>query len=183
MAPRGQLAPANRFVPTLPRSCLRPMLPQPVTLRLTAPADLVWFYRFQRDPVANFLAAFTPRLPLDEAAYVAKYAAFLRAPTIHMQTILVAGTIVGSIAKFELAGTAELTYWLDRAYWGQGIATQALHTFLALEPTRPLRGRVASDNVGSQRVLEKNGFVRTDTASGFAPARQAEVVELIYHLS
>ena len=137
------------------------MLPRPVTLRPTAPADLVWFYRFQRDPVATYLAAFTPRVPLDEAAYVAKYAAFLRESTIHMQTILVADTIVGSIAKFELEGNAELTYWLDRAYWGQYIATRALHTFLALEPTRPLRGRVAGDNVGSQRVLEKMGSCKS----------------------
>ena len=122
-------------------------------------------------------------MPLDEAAYVAKYTAFLREPTIHMQTILVADTIIGSIAKFELDGQAELTYWLDRAYWGQGLATQALHTFLALEPARPLRGRVACDNVGSQRVLEKSGFVLIGTASGFAPARQAELVEFIYQLS
>ena len=96
---------------------------------------------------------------------------------------MLTSTIVGSIAKFELEGQAELTYWLDRAYWGQGLATQALHTFLTLEPTRPLRGRVACDNVGSQRVLEKNGFVHIGTASGFAPARQAELVEFIYQLS
>jgi ribosomal-protein-alanine N-acetyltransferase len=159
------------------------MLPRSVTLRPTDPADLGWFYRFQLDPVATYLAAFTPRVPLDEAAYVAKYEAFLREPTIHMQTILVAGTIVGSIAKFEVEGKAELTYWLDRAYWGQGLATQALRTFLALEPTRPLRGRVACDNIGSQRVLEKGGFVQIGTASGFAPARQAELVEFIYQLS
>jgi ribosomal-protein-alanine N-acetyltransferase len=159
------------------------MPPRPVTLRPTDLADLVCFYQFQLDPVATYLAAFTPRVPLDEATYVAKYSAFLQEPTIHMQTILAAGTIVGSIAKFELKGNAELTYWLDRAYWGEGIATQALLTFLALEPTRPLRGRVACDNVGSQRVLEKSGFVQIGTASGFAPARQAELVEFIYQLS
>jgi ribosomal-protein-alanine N-acetyltransferase len=144
---------------------------------------LVWFYRFQCDPIATYLAAFTPRVPLDQAAYVAKYTAFLREPTIHLQTILVAGTIVGSIAKFDVEGQAELTYWLDRAYWGQGLATRALHACLALEPTRPLRGRVAGDNVGPQRVLEKSGFVHSGTASGFAPARQAELVEFVYQLS
>lgn len=159
------------------------MLSRPVTLRPTDPADLGCFFRFQLDPVAAYLAAFTPREPLDEAAYVAKYSAFLQEPTINMQTILVAGTIVGSLAKFELEGNAELTYWLDRAYWGQGIATRSLHIFLALEPTRPLRGRVAWDNIGSQRVLEKSGFVQIGTASGFAPARQAELVEFIYQLT
>ncbi|TDN40287.1 N-acetyltransferase [Hymenobacter sp. UV11] len=155
----------------------------PVTLRPTHLADLAWFFQFQLDPVAAYLAAFTPPQPLDEAAYVAKYSAFLRDPTIHMQTILLAGTLVGSIAKFEVAGEAGLTYWLDRAYWGQGVATSALRQFLRLEPTRPLVARVAWDNVGSQHVLAQNGFVQIGTDTGFASARQAQIEERIYHLS
>jgi len=178
----GLLAAANQSIlsPSIRRLS---MLPRPLTLRPTEPADLACFFRFHCDPVATYLAAFTPREPLDEAAYVAKYAAFLQEPTIHMRTILVGDTLIGSIAKFELAGTAELTYWLDRAYWGHGIAARALHAFLRLEPTRPLRGRVACDNIGSQRVLEKSGFLQIGTASGFAPARQAELVEFIYQLT
>jgi ribosomal-protein-alanine N-acetyltransferase len=42
-----------------------------------------------------------PSVPLDEAAYVAKYTRFLGNPTIHMCSMLVAGTIVGSVTKFE----------------------------------------------------------------------------------
>lgn len=64
------------------------MLPRPITLRPTDPADLFWFFRFQRAPVATYLAAFTPREPLGKAAYLAKYAVFLQEPAIHMQTIL-----------------------------------------------------------------------------------------------
>lgn len=159
------------------------MLPTPVTLRPTQPADLAFFFRFQLDSEAAYLAAFMPPKPLDETAYVTKYTRFLLDPTIHMQTILLAGTIVGSLAKFEVAGAAELTYWLDRAYWEKGLATSALRLFLAQELTRPLIGRVAFDNVGSQRVLEKNGFVAIGRAQGFAPARQAEIEELIYQLT
>jgi ribosomal-protein-alanine N-acetyltransferase len=158
------------------------MPPSLVTLRPTKPADLSFFLRFQQDPAAAYLAAFTPHNPLSEAAYVDKYTAFLLDPTINMMTILVAGTIVGSLAKFERAGRAEVTYWLDRAYWGQGITTRALQTFLALEPTRPRSGRVAWDNIGSQKVLEKSGFIHIGTATGFAPARQAEIAEFIYQL-
>lgn len=154
-----------------------------VALRPTQLPDLAWFFRFQLDPAAAYLAAFTPPQPLDEAAYVAKYAAFLQDPTIHMQTMLVGDTIVGSIAKFEVAGEAELTYWLDRAYWGQGLATSALRQFLRLERTRPLLARVAWDNVGSQHVLANNGFVQINTDTGFAPARQAQLEERIYQLS
>lgn len=156
---------------------------RPVSLRPTEPADLPTLFRFQLDPQAAYLAAFMPPDPTNKAAYLEKFTRFLQDPTIHMQTILVAGSIAGSIAKFEQAGEAELTYWLDRGYWGKGIATAALTQFLTLERTRPLFGRVAFDNVGSQRVLEKAGFVKIGTDSGFAHARQAVIEEFIYKLA
>lgn len=100
-----------------------------------------------------------------------------------MQTILVAETIAGSMAKLEVVGRAEFTYWLNRPFWGKGITTSALNAFLTLESTRPLGGRVAFDNRGSQRVLEKNGFMKIGMSNGFASARQAEITEFIYQLS
>lgn len=123
-----------------------------------------------------------PKDSTNKAAYLEKFTRFLHDPTIHMQTILVGEAIAGSIAKFELAGKAELTYWLDRGCWGNGFATAALTQFLTLEHTRPLIGRVAFDNIGSQRVLEKAGFVKIGTDTGFASARQAEIAEFIYQL-
>lgn len=59
-----------------------------------------------------------------------------------------------------MEGEAEISYWIDKKYWGQGIATAALKVFLETEYTRPLHGRVAFDNFGSQKVLEKYSFVR-----------------------
>ena len=154
-----------------------------VTLRPSEAADLPFFFRFQLDEEAQYLAAFTPKDQGDAPAYVAKFTRFLHDPTINMQTVLVDETIAGSIAKFEGNEAAEITYWLDRSCWGKGIATRALAAFLTLERARPLVGRVAFDNRGSQRVLEKCGFVRTGTNKGFANARQAEVVEFIYQLA
>jgi RimJ/RimL family protein N-acetyltransferase len=154
-----------------------------VSLRPTNQADLAILFLFQLDPQAAYLAAFMPKDFTNKVAYLKKFTRFLRDPTIHMQTILVAGAIASSIAKFELAGKAELTYWLDRGYWGKGIATAALTQFLTLEPTRPLIGRVAFDNIGSQRVLEKAGFVKIRKDTGFASARQAEIAEFIYQLT
>jgi ribosomal-protein-alanine N-acetyltransferase len=154
-----------------------------VSLRPTNQADLATLFLFQLDQQATYLAAFMPKDSTTKTAYLEKFTRFLHDPTIHMQTILVAGTIAGSIAKFELAGKAELTYWLDRGCWGKGIATTALTQFLILEHTRPLIGRVAFDNIGSQRVLEKTGFVKIGTDTGFASARQAEIVEFIYQLA
>jgi ribosomal-protein-alanine N-acetyltransferase len=158
------------------------MLTPHITLTKTKEEDLFFFFEFQLDEEANYLAAFTAKDRTDKAAYIAKYTPFLTNPTINNRTIKVNGEIVGSIAKFIMEGTAELTYWIDRKFWGQGIATAALTDFLKTEPNRPIYGRTAFDNYGSQKVLEKCGFVKIGTDKGFANARQAEIEEYIYKL-
>jgi ribosomal-protein-alanine N-acetyltransferase len=154
-----------------------------VRLRQTEISDLAYFFQFQLDEEANFLAAFTSKDNTNKAAYIEKYTKHLNDPTIHMQTILVDETIAGSIAKFEREEDAELTYWIDKTFWGKGIATTALKIFLAHENARPLFGRVAFDNLGSQKVLEKCGFLKIGTDKGFANARQQEIEEFIYKLT
>jgi RimJ/RimL family protein N-acetyltransferase len=153
------------------------------TLKKTTTDDLEQLYLFQLDKEAIHLAAFTPKDPIDKQAYIAKFTRLLSDPTVHMYTIYQDETIVGSIAKFEMEGDAEITYWIDKPYWGKGIASKALLAFLNLETTRPIFGRVAYDNLGSQRVLEKCGFVQIGKDKGFADARQAEIEEFIYRLN
>ncbi|WP_229728792.1 GNAT family N-acetyltransferase [Hymenobacter glacieicola] len=63
------------------------------------------------------------------------------------------------------------------------MATTALQHFLLIEQTRPIFGRVAFDNVGSQKVLEHCGFVKIGTDKGFANVRQLEVEEYTYRLA
>jgi RimJ/RimL family protein N-acetyltransferase len=155
----------------------------PVTLRPTEETDLVYFFQFQRDKEANHLAAFTAKDPDDEKAYFEKYTRLLQDPAILMQTILVDDTIVGSVSSFTLEGDREITYWINRKFWGRGVATTALKNFLAIEKTRPIFGRVAFDNIGSQKVLENCGFIRTGTDKGFANARGTEIEEYIYKLT
>lgn len=159
------------------------MQPIQIKLRKTLPADLALLFQFQLDKEANYLAAFTSKDPADKEAYFKKYTKHLNDPTINMQTILVDETIAGSIAKFEMEGDTEITYWIDSNYWGKGIATTALKKLLTIENTRPIFGRVAFDNLGSQKVLEKCGFVKIATDKGFANARQAEIEEFIYKLT
>lgn len=154
-----------------------------ITLRPTTIADLHHLFVFQLDPEAQHLAAFTPKDPANKIAYLEKYTNILRNPTTNNQTILVNNTIAGSLAKFILEGHAEITYWLDKQFWGQGIASEALKKFLEEELTRPIYGRVAFDNFGSQKVLEKCGFTKVGTDRGFANARQAEIEEFIYRLA
>ena len=154
-----------------------------ITLTKTEKDDLNTFFQFQLDKEANYLAAFTSKDPTDKAAYIEKYTKFLTDPTINMRTIKVNDIIAGSITKFIMVGDAEITYWIDRKSWGQGIATTAWKDFLEIEQTRPIRGRVAFDNYGSQKVLEKCGFEKIGIDKGFANARQAEIEEYIYKLS
>lgn len=154
-----------------------------VKLRRTEVADLDNFFQFQLDKEANYLAAFTSKDPTDKSAYLIKHTKLLSDPTVNNQTIIVDNIIVGSIAKFEMEGDAEITYWIDRSFWRQGIATKALKDFLAIETTRPIFGRVAFDNFGSQKALEKCGFVKIGTDKGFANARQTEIEEFIYKLT
>jgi RimJ/RimL family protein N-acetyltransferase len=79
-------------------------------------------------------------------------------------------------------GQTEVTYWVDRAVWGRGVASRALALFLSVVRTRPLFARAASDNAASLRVLEKAGFQIIDTEMSYAPGRRAETEESILRL-
>lgn len=57
---------------------------------------------------------------------------------------------------------AEIGYDLAREYWGQGVVTEVLRKviefgFESMELNR-LEAQLVSTNIGSRRVLEKNGF-------------------------
>jgi RimJ/RimL family protein N-acetyltransferase len=154
-----------------------------ITLTETKKDDLNTFFQFQLDKEANYLAAFTAKDPNDKTAYIEKYTKFLTDPTINMRTIKADNEIAGSVAKFIMHNDAGITYWIDKKLWGQGIATTALKDFLKMEQIRPIYGRVAFDNYGSQKVLEKCGFIKIGKDKGFANARQIEIEEFIYRLS
>lgn len=154
-----------------------------ITLTKTEKEDLELFFQFQLDKEANYLAAFTSKDSNDKTAYIEKYSKFLSDPEKNLRTIRVNNEIAGSISKFILEKEAEITYWIDRKFWGQGIATAALQNFLKIEKIRPIFGRVAFDNYGSQKVLEKSGFIKIGKDKGFANARQEEIEEYIYKLS
>ncbi len=153
-----------------------------IKLRPTEISDLDTLFQFQLDKEGGYLAAFMPEDPTDKSAYITKYTKLLSNSTVNNQTITIDKTIVGSVAKFVMEDNAEITYWIDRKFWGQGVATKALSLFLGIETTRPIFGRVAFDNFGSQKVLENCGFVKIGSDKGFANARQTEIEEFIYKL-
>lgn len=153
-----------------------------ITLRPTTVDDLETLFTFMQDEEGQRMAAFMPKDAADKAAWVARFTKMLNDETVNNQVILVDGVIVGSVAKFMMFGDAEITYWIDRKWWGKGVASGALQQFVQLEHSRPLFGRTAFDNRGSQRVLEKCGFVRVGSDRGFASALQEEIEEFVHKL-
>ncbi|UAK24231.1 GNAT family N-acetyltransferase [Sphingomonas nostoxanthinifaciens] len=72
-------------------------------------------------------------------------------------------TLIGGIAlDGESEGDANLGYWIARAYWGQGFATEAGRAVCALADASlrlpRLRASHSLDNPASGRVLGKLGF-------------------------
>lgn len=154
-----------------------------IELAKTTAKDLEALFIFQLDEEANYLAAFTSKDPTDKSTYMKKWKNLINDKSLNAQTILLDGNIAGSLAKFEMEGKSEITYWIGKEYWGQGVATSALKIFLKIEKVRPLYARVAFDNFGSQKVLEKCGFKKVGTDKFFANARKKEINEIIYELA
>lgn len=90
--------------------------------------------------------------------------------------------VFGSVGKWVLDGQPVLAYWIGEPYEGKGFGTWAVAEFLKLFTERPLLAHIVEDNVGSMRVLEKNGFIRGDSWDTDAPARTGLVVEIEYRL-
>ena len=148
-------------------------------LRDVTDDDIPIFFEHQSDSTAGHMAAFTPEDPTDVDAHRERWNRILGDGTVKKQTVVVDETVVGHIASFDRAGNREVTYWIGRKYWGNGIATKALAKFLQQEVNRPLYARAAKDNVASLRVLEKCGFETCDEEKGFSNARGEEVEEYI----
>ncbi|HMA34507.1 MAG TPA: GNAT family N-acetyltransferase [Chloroflexia bacterium] len=153
-----------------------PAGPRQVQLRDVTTADLPCLFAHQQDPVATQMAAFPAR---DRRAFMAHWTRILADPTIVKQTILVDGQVAGHLVSWDQAGAREVGYWLGRAYWGQGVATQALAAFLRQVPARPLYAYVAPHNHASRRVLEKCGFTVCGADPEAAPGAAAAHVVLI----
>jgi RimJ/RimL family protein N-acetyltransferase len=150
-----------------------------VELRDVEDRDLDALFEMMRDPESVRMAAFTARDPKDRAAFDAHLARLRSSPDLTFLAIARDGEFVGTVGSWVAEGEREVTYWIDRAFWGQGIAGQALALLIERLPAGPIHARAATDNAGSLRVLEKAGFVITGTDTGFANARGTEIEETI----
>lgn len=140
-------------------------------------------FEMMRDPDAVSMAAFTATDPDDRAAFDAHLTKLRTSPDISHFGIFLDDRLVGTAGAFSIEGDREVTYWIDRAYWGRGIASQALHLLVRTETTRPLSARAASSNTRSIAVLKKSGFVEIGRERSFAQAAGEDIEESIFILT
>lgn len=153
-----------------------------ITLRAVEPSDLDEFFSHQLDPSANHMAAFSAKNPSDRGVFDHHWQNILNDPTVTVRTIVADGDVVGSILAYRDGEVPEISYWIDKARWGQGITTAAVGLFLKEFTDRPLRARAVIDNTNSIRILERYGFTKVGETQGFANARGAVMKELVLEL-
>lgn len=136
-----------------------------ISLRPLTITDLDAFMVYATDPeVTRHLRweAYSSRVAAEEffEIVIKKHAWF--------QAIVVDGEVIGSITLEKKPGdfrcVAELGYVSAKKYWGHGYMTQAVQMavqrgFQELDVVR-IEAKTHLANAGSQRVLEKSGFVR-----------------------
>ncbi len=151
-----------------------------VVLRGVTEADLPIFFEHQRDAAANRMADFPAR---DREAFMAHWTKIAGDPTNITKTIVFGEHVAGNVVCWGPSDDRAVGYWIGREYWGKGVATRALASFLRLVKTRPLYAHVAKNNVASVRVLQKCGFTISGTAKVISSASGRDVEELILKLN
>ena len=107
-----------------------------------------------------------PYLEKDASAFI-KYVTSLPIEKGLELAIIVDDHFVGTIGiTFQqdiYFHTCELGYWLGEPFWNQGIITKAIKMIVPYLfenfPIHKITAEVFSNNTGSQKALEKNGFV------------------------
>jgi RimJ/RimL family protein N-acetyltransferase len=153
-----------------------------ITIREVESSDLETFYAHQLDPEAIRMAAFVSKDRKDKVVFNAHWDKILHSSQNTNRTIVAEGRVAGYIACYPHGEHLEVTYWLGREFWGRGVATRALHRMLRLVVDRPIFARVATDNIGSIRVLQKCGFKIVGKDKGFAKGRGEDTEEYILRL-
>ena len=148
-----------------------------VSLRRVEDADLDQLFEWERHPGAVAMAAFTRAGPSDRAAFDQHYARIRNDSDCMLLAIEDHGAFVGTIGSFAMEREREVTYWIDPARWGRGLASAALDAFVCVEMTRPLFARAAEHNVGSATVLKRASFVQVGCETAYADGVGRDVVE------
>ncbi len=153
-----------------------------MALRPTTDADSDALFELESDVAGADMIAFLPRAPGDRDAFTAHWQRITADDSVITRIIEVDGTFAGYAVSFIIEGERQVGYWIARELWGRGVASAALAALVAEITERPLWGSTASDNLGSQRVLQHVGFVFDRLERTHAPRRGMEIDENVYRL-
>ncbi|KAL3359531.1 hypothetical protein AABB24_016202 [Solanum stoloniferum] len=138
-----------------------------ISLRLLDLTDIDDFMEwFTDDNVNKFCSRDTTFISKEDAM---QYIADVVIPHPWYREICLNDKPIGSISVSSFHGSdrcrGEIGYEISSKYWGKGIATKAVKMvastiFVDWPHLARLEGIVAVDNIGSQRVLEKAGFIK-----------------------
>lgn len=150
-----------------------------VRLRGVVADDLPVFHEQMHDAESIRMAAHAPRTG---DAFFAHWRRIMADPGNWLSAVIVNDEVAGHVAGWLAQDRRLVGYWIGRAWWGRGVATDALRQFLEMHGERPLHARVARHNAGSIRVLEKCGFVVDEAATAALDEPDDGVVEFVYTL-
>lgn len=163
-----------------------------LTLRKLAMSDLNDFFEHGSDPdVARFTLWEAHRNLEHARTHLAEYVRNYthgRTPTwgivLNEQNKLIGTCGFHHIAPYEQ--DAEIGYTLTKAYWGRGLATEAVRAVLDFgfkqAKLQRITARITPDNAASARVLQKLGFRQTGSMMEYVPiSRQMQRLD-IYQL-
>jgi ribosomal-protein-alanine N-acetyltransferase len=134
-----------------------------LVLRVPQATDAPAIYAYARDPeVTRYLAWPRHSGLADTEAFLQRAIAGWQGGTSLVWVIELKGAVIGCIGA-ELSGAnAGLGYVLARECWGRGYASEALkrvsEALFQHTPVSALWAQCVSENLASQRVLEKCGF-------------------------
>src|SRR5262245_12007638 len=100
-------------------------------------------FELQLDAESNRMAATIPR---SREAFDLLWRQIVDFQNATARAILVGDEFVGHVSLFAAEGQHHVGYWIDRAYWGMGIASRALQLFLLEVAQRPLVATVVTSN-------------------------------------
>lgn len=156
-------------------------------LRAFTPQDAQRVFEIRSDFEVTRMLVFPAYPPVLEhvAAWLGEHAIEWRAGTAYRFAVVADGRVIGCADVDEIQdGCGELGYWLERDYWGRGLASEAagaVHDFATR--TLGLRRLVAghtADNPASGRILLRLGFRHVADRSRSYRSRGAEVVRREY---
>lgn len=143
-----------------------------ITLRPVTEPDLPILFQQQLDSEAVAMADYPSK---DRGEFMRHWEGILKNKSITSRTIIYKEKLAGQIVCWKEGKYEQrIGYWIGREFWGRGIASAAVTELLKLVKIRPLFAEVAIHNVGSKRVLEKNGFELLEEGKGISMYKLSE---------